>query len=293
MEYYAYLFGSEHKGSVHNILQTKNLVLETCAQTHRVHDLFSYIDLEFLLSETGLKNIETILSVVGSYIEMFKKNGPSEEIYSELLQLNEISFKYSSKKDEYDFVCDLTERLDLEEKELLLRTDVTRPFNKKLVKEYEEYFSFENMIVLQTGKELEIKETAIEKYFQIPYENIHISKVYEEHFKSLEYIEKVEIPITNKFIAKNFDLVKEKENYYTKKTDGYLLSFLRAEQFNSPKASVRIDVCVDASLHYSNIENLLYFKLWSEYLNIEISDLFEEASNASTSIRLKASEKAL
>ena len=101
------------------------------------------------------------------------------------------------------------------------------------------------------------------------------------------------MPITNKFIAKNFDLVSEKQKYYTKKTDSYLLSFLRANEFNSPKASVRIDVCVDAMQHYSNIDNLLYFKVWSEYLNIEISDILEEASNASTSIRLKASEKAL
>ena len=40
------------------------------------------------------------------------------------------------------------------------------------------------MLVLQTGKELEIKETATEKYFKIPYENLEISDSLEKHYKS-------------------------------------------------------------------------------------------------------------
>lgn len=295
IDYISHLFGSEHKGSIHSILHENNLVIETASSVNNTADLFTTVEIEFLLSEEGEDQIEQILKVVGSYIRMISNTGPQEMIYQELKEINNIDFRFKSKQNEYDFVSWITENYNSEEKHLLLRDGIVAPFNKEDLAEFISLLNRDNLFIIQTGKELEFTPNRREQHFGVDFEYSDISQDLYECFNSNEFDQEVKYPKSNRFISKSFDLIKEEEqlvNSYDKH-EGSLVSIFHDSNFNVPKAVIFVDVSIDAKLHYSDINKYLYFKIWAEYIYHEISDICEESISASTAISLKATEKSL
>lgn len=317
LHYISHLLGAEHKGSLHEVLYQKNLILETTASVERIADLVSYVQLEFLLSEDAIDNIEPIFEAVGNFISKIKSQ-PSNvhsKVYNDLLKLNNIDFEYKFKFDEYDFITDITENLDFDhEIETILRSELSTSYNDRILEGLLKQMGIQNLMVFRSGKDLDLKspdsvlnidnteeEYCVEKdqYFEVEFTNIKIPEKLkngyllqnnDNQFKSL-----FELPPSNKFIAQNFDLKpsKNEKQAYIEKSEDHYLSFWRVPEFKQPIASMYVDIVIDASLHYKSTKNYLYFKLWNEYIRSSLSSIVEEASKASVTLSLKTTEKSL
>ena len=118
--YLSHLLGHEGRGSVLALLKKYGWANElSCGQSRSSSDWSSFV-LSVDLTEEGLQKINEVIEIVFAYIDLLRKSGLQEWIYTETSEVAACSFRFLSKRRPISYVTSLAGNMHLYENEHFL-----------------------------------------------------------------------------------------------------------------------------------------------------------------------------
>lgn len=214
LEYIAYLFGDETKGSLFSELRKRNFVTELnvhCGNLglmcNRLHNIFS---LCIELTATGEKNLDTIVALIFEYIAAIRKIGAQEYYFREHQQIALNNFNSRSEKNPFDNTVDLVKNLLYFPPELILTAEkLFYTFDKTLIDNFLNDFVPEKTNFILHGFAFDgsqpiLSEPKVGTRYQVksvPESWTQVPKLVDSTL--------FHYPFPNEFIAKKFDLLAD------------------------------------------------------------------------------------
>lgn len=92
-----HLLGYEGPNSLKSYLRKQGFITSLSVSNLKKYSDFSLILMEMSLTESGIKNVETIVQAFYAYADTMKKDGISEQIYKELSMVSYLNFMYKGR----------------------------------------------------------------------------------------------------------------------------------------------------------------------------------------------------
>jgi insulysin len=109
--YAAHLIGHEGPGSLLSYLKKRGWVNSVTASSESELSDFETFEVTVGLTKKGLSYVDQIIEAVFSYVKLIRDRGIPRFIFSEVLQLEELQWRYSSKRDVSGYVQSLATSL--------------------------------------------------------------------------------------------------------------------------------------------------------------------------------------
>lgn len=177
-DYLAYLIQHEGLGSLSSYLKKRLLALRVEAgtddQSFEGNSMFSLFTIVTTLTENGLKNIETVLEAIFSYLLVLKETSiqDHEKAFMELKQIRDISFKYREEKTATENVEELAVSMKYyEENDLITGREQLLEFDANVTRDIIERLNKQNFNLLFLTDQHE-KYEKTEKWFGTEYDEI-------------------------------------------------------------------------------------------------------------------------
>ena len=298
--YYEYLLENEKPGSIYHILRDLNLVIYVTSYSSDIANGFSTLTLEIQLSKIGLANVGTVVEVVGSFFTFLRQNPPQRWFYEELKMIEEKDFRFKNKQDEYQYVEVISDNADCRDKSWILRPTLFADYDENVVQAVlTDFLVFENMVVFQQGKDLELADSLLEPFYKVEYELRPFNQEFKNKFFSKNFLENIQFLKPNRFIARDLEILPSSDLFAEPKIFKFsskpektnqLLSYYRCQEYETPKCSIHVNINYNMDLNRQNLANLLYAKIFFIHLNTRISDLRDEGSTASVNFSASVSD---
>lgn len=94
--YFEFLLDSKDENSLIDILKRKNLANKLSTSSEREYKEFSDLVLTINLTKVGVKQIQTVLSIVKSYLDYMKLNLINEKYYNYLRKFSKLNFEFKT-----------------------------------------------------------------------------------------------------------------------------------------------------------------------------------------------------
>ena len=263
----AALVGDKGKGSLLSMLKARGYATELLSGV-RSSSYVGEFEVNITLTARGLAELNEVVSLFFSYIDMLKKVNLQEYYYEESKQLAQIGFNFREPLQGTDAVTYYAsamhrfsalealknDRLFFKYEPLDLKIFLNRITPKQL-----------KMIVLAKGVETD----KVEPYYGINYSvNTILPQVYEVWERAHKY-EKLHYPLPNKFIPTNLDVFADEKRdvpYKLLDTDQGVFWFQQDTTFLRPKARVHLNLLTDKTNTNAKqaLMSVLYERSWHE-----------------------------
>ena len=279
-DFISHLIGHESKGSALDLLSEEGLALEVGTGFSRYEDYMSDFQIDIRLTKKGAakENIPKIISAIGAYINMLRKEGPKDWIYEELKTQSDINFDY---QDTYGGITKCTELvetfLDFKDPErVLYNPSEYRQLQKQTTTEILDSLTEENLHIFYISDELQATdEYETDPIYKTRYHKEAIRpelvKAFREGDVSWSKLEeKIHLPPKNVLLPKNFELKKVIEEFKVpqkieEKEDSSLWHW-QDHKFKLPKTIAMAQIYVDPGRNLQSVKCSQMIYIWNTML---------------------------
>lgn len=250
--YFAYLMDYEGDNSLIALLRKKNYAtkLDTGIIYSSTH--MTQIAISLTLTDLGLKNIEEIIALTNTYIELIKSKGVSKEIFKEVKKMNEINFKFLEKNSNYgSYISSLSSRMFDNDYEDLIYADYRHSnYNENIIMDFLNSITMENCIIFIGSKD-RLSPTLEKQLFKNVKEK---SEIWYGTIFLENYFSQTEMNKTNMNVKETISLLIRPKNVFITKEHEIL-------SCNKENLCFRSDQVITPNLFYENSQMKIYSKV--------------------------------
>ena len=207
--YISHLMGHEGPGSVLSLLKRKGLATELSAGAFHSQETFAVIGVKVELTVKGLEQVNTIIDIIFSYINVLKQEGSQKWIWKELQQVAENSFRFKAKRGPSSTLIPLAKNLQYFVPRHAVSADhLMWTFDEKPIKQLIDLMTPERVRVQVISKEFEGKTDRNERWYETPYSEERISDELLNEWENPSFTspDHLHLPKPNDFIPSDFQL---------------------------------------------------------------------------------------
>jgi insulysin len=211
-EYLTHLIEHEGEGSLYQSLKTRGWITSLSADCNSNAHGYNFFRISLDLSQSGWENYEEILKWIVQYVSLLRQWGPSERIFEECRQLNEIYFKFREKGDPSTFTRQLATSMQEYQNDprlILAGPFIIEKFDSACIQDLINHITCDRMRVTRASSDdLEVIE--LEPWYGTEYQ---LGKLSDDLLNTLKRIEggeeflkqeELKLPEKNIFIPENF-----------------------------------------------------------------------------------------
>ncbi len=248
----AYLIGHEGPGSILSLLKSKQWALGLTAGSGINGSNFKDFNISISLTDLGATNINAIISIVFSYINLLKNAPLNEQYYQEKQALAELSFAYQEKLSPLDSASQLVINMQhYPEFDYIFGDYVMEGQNQSTLSKLLAYLTANNVRIITISKDARpVPHTNTSKWYKVPYSVIDIEKNQIEQWQDAPQLKQLYLPKKNPYIVSNPELVKDDnesnspltppENILEK--NGLNVWFKQDTSFKTPKGYIYLSI---------------------------------------------------
>jgi len=246
----AYLIGHEGPGSILSLLKSKQWALALTAGSGINGSNFKDFNISISLSELGEKNINAIISIVFSYLNLLKKAPLNEQYYREKKALAELSFAYQEKLSPLDSVSQLVVNMQhYPEQDYIFGDYVMQGLDESAFKTLLGYMVATNVRIIAIGKHKQ-EHTSVSKWYRVPYSVTDIAQAEIEQWQHADTLAELSLPNKNPYIVSRPELILDDSSDNTPLTppksicqkNGLNVWFKHDTSFKTPKGYIYLSI---------------------------------------------------
>ena len=166
--YIANLLGHEGAGSLHEHLRNEGWIESLSASAQRFDQDNAFMSVSMELTEAGTQRTDQITEALFDQIALIKSAGVNEWRYNEQAALAQLGFRFREKGSAIGFAYRTAPALNrFPPEQILSGPSLMRRFDEALIRSYLEVLTPDNVIVYQTGTEVETD--TVEPWFEVNY----------------------------------------------------------------------------------------------------------------------------
>lgn len=207
INYILYQFNQTEPHSLYAVLKNKNWISDIHASENDVTYNQDIAQINFTLTEDGLKHIDEIVQHTLNYVDFLRKTGPQEGIFNELRMAGQRNFMYTERMPAIDYVSELSEgaqRYPIDQVLTASAFNNTTKFDPSGIKNLLKYFSPDNMRLILVGKQV-ITDT-VEPYYQVKYSVSDFTSGQLSAWQKPVLDSGFALPAVNEFMPKDFSM---------------------------------------------------------------------------------------
>jgi nardilysin len=273
--YLWHILTCDRKGGIKSYLKKKTWITDLSAYVSD-DDTYSSFGVNLNLTDEGKSHIQDIMLATFSYLKLLQEEGPQEEVWNEMKDLNDIGFKFYVESDPLDIVIDLANEVPKYPPEYIITgPSLLFSYEPDLIQDCLDRINPDNVCMVLFSKDNSDDCQEQETWHKIKYCIEDIPLEWMTNWKNASILKEFSLPKKNKLIAENFDL-KECGNVpkYPKKIldESYGELFYKYDNiFKQPKGHFKITVTIPKLK--DNLTQLaadFILKCYSHYVKNEI-----------------------
>lgn len=209
----SHMIGHEGKGSILSYLKSKSFANSLSAGIYESFSSFSLFSVSLELTETGLENINEIISIIFAYIKLLGE-AKSEEwlrVYEEEKAISEMNFRFKSKENPFSYVSHIAGDMHIYQPEDILTGGyLFQSFDEIVIRYFLSYLAVDNMIAYVCSQQFSGKTTMKEEWYSTDYEPRVFNDSEWAKFSDPQLYSSLHPPEPNEFIATDFSLKSSK-----------------------------------------------------------------------------------
>ncbi|RWS05487.1 hypothetical protein B4U79_14476, partial [Dinothrombium tinctorium] len=211
-KYITHLLNQKGDGSLSKYLKKKNMCNVIKAEVEIIAG-FGFITIELELTEKGIDRVHEVIEAIFQYINMIKDSEIQRKIFDEIKNLMRIDFQYKEKAGSYNEVFNTSRLMQKYPiNEIFTAEELVDEFKPQLIKDFLIFMNPENVLAVISSPKFENKTNKRERWYGV---NYNVKDLEKEFLVNLTQTKSsnFHFPEPNEFIATNFELKKNEENY--------------------------------------------------------------------------------
>ena len=273
-----FLIGHESEGSLHSLLNYKNLINGLIAGKSTYKNYFSIFYIDMQLTPKGFKNIDQIIQIIGLYLEKLRKEGIPKRIFEEIKKTKKLNFDFQIKSRGLHKCKNIARNvgnypISLCNKVFFLMENYTPELYMKLL----DKIKSDNLQIILNSHDFEDLKN-VESIYKTPYEyiklNIKIKKYIDEPDIKNKFYKDVYLPPVNYLIPEKFKILegKKKMDYPVDllKNFGNKLFYKLDQNFKLPHVSISYYIFTEKESFETSPKIFLFREMWKKILMMNL-----------------------
>ena len=296
LSYLGFVLGHEGEGSLAWLLKEQGWIEALGAGQGigwRNGDTFS---VSITLTPEGLKHIDTIDSLLFSYISELQQEGINEWRFNEIKSLGEIDFNFKERGEVMMEASHLASKMQKIESPILFSMDYRLgQFDKDLVSTFASHLRADNVLRVVTAPSLKTTDKTV--LYEVPYtvnqeyKPAYIDPVKDESYKALLSLSA--LPVKNPFVPESLSLIKEADDKPKPviKHARFNAWHLSNTEFAVPRATVRVRL--KSALVEQSVEQAAMVKLLADAIGADLNPVTYQAAMAGANFSVSATSRGI
>lgn len=244
--YISHLIGHEGQGSLLSLLKQKHYALELYADDSSKSCIpWNIFTIRIELTDAGLLNVEEVVQMVFSYLELLKSQGPQEWIQNELQTVGDLQFRFLSQRNPIDYTCTVAGWMQLYPPSHYLSGPYkVSEWNPEAVAACLEALHPDNVLWLVSSPTFaeHLSNPQEEKWYGTQYERVELDQVLQNQLRTAMASDfpELKLPKLNDMIATEFTLLSEEFQNSVPKDAPQCISLKGATAKSSPKPLLQL-----------------------------------------------------
>ena len=211
--YMSHLIGHEGQGSLLSLLKEKDYALELYADDSSKSCIpWNIFTIRIELTDLGLENVEEVVQILFSYIELIKTIEPQEWIQQELQTVSDLQFRFMSKRNPMDYTCSVAGWMQLyPHSHYLSGPYKVSQWEPEMVKECMAALNPDNVLWLISSPTFadHLTHPLTEKWYGTQYERVELDVPLQNQLRTAlaSDFPELALPQVNDMIATDFELL--------------------------------------------------------------------------------------
>ncbi|XP_065349186.1 insulin-degrading enzyme-like [Cloeon dipterum] len=299
--YLIHLIGHESSGSLLSALKKRGWSSHLSAAYNPVARDISFFAVNVDLTEKGLENVDNIVDLIFQYINLLRQEDPKEWIFNEIMEINNISFRFKDKDSPVGYVYILVEDLlKYPIDDVLTAGYVLSEWKPELINQVMEKLTPDNCRIRIVSKNLDSGDSGIvyqtEKWYETKYKIEDIPSELIEKWKNAKPIEELKLPKKNEFIPSSLAILPNDDNPSKYLTIIHETKFVRVwhkkdDEFLLPKSNLIFELT--SPFAFLDPLSVNFLHIYVDLVNDALTEYSYDASLASLKFSVLISEYGL
>ncbi|KTW26034.1 hypothetical protein T552_03303 [Pneumocystis carinii B80] len=273
--YLSYFLQHESPGSILYFLKRQGWVTSLSVVHEYIVSNTDNFRIGISLTSQGLDNYEDIIGLLFKFLKMLKDEGPQKTYFDELIQIDEIFFRFQDLPQLTSYVSDLARNMQdlyLDDVDILRNTYVSE-YNSTHITQLLDQLRDDNYYLFISTKDRPDEWDKREPWYDSEYKVESFSSTLLEKTKNYTTKYKLKLPEKNVFISEKFITKNVSTNKTTKPVLLYSDAKLRYwykedDTFSTPKSSVFISFKIPdySSSPYETAHSSVYVNMLFDYI---------------------------
>ena len=296
LSYLGFVLGHEGEGSLAWLLKEQGWIESLSAGRGvgwRQGDTFG---VSISLTPEGLKHVDTIDSLLFSYIKTLQREGINEWRFNEIKRLGEIDFNFKERGEAMMEASHLASKMQQVDSPILFSMDYRLgQFDKALIQNFAGHLNADNVLRIVTAPSLQTTDkTAL---YEVPYavnqtyKPAQIDPAKNEAYKVL--LDKSALPAKNPFVPESLALIKEAHDKPKQivKHARFNAWHVSNTEFSVPRATVRVRL--KSVLVEQSAEHAAMVKLLADAIEADLNPVTYQAAMAGANFSINATSRGI
>lgn len=214
-QYVSTILGYEGRGSLMAYLRERLWAVDLDAGIDESgigsNAMYSLFNVTIYLTDKGFEHLDDVLAALFSYLRLMKAEGPNEQFFRQLQQIEDTAFKYSTERTPLDNVEDLVIALKHYPSQYILNGDsVYFEYDPEGIQAFIEDINTRRFNVMITSKQRydeKLRYELVEPWFGTRYSERTIPRHWIKLWNDAQPFEEFTLPQPNPFIADDFQIL--------------------------------------------------------------------------------------
>ena len=240
----AHLLGDEGVGSPLSLLKENGWVEGLSASQGVLFDDQGSFEVGISLTPSGFENRQQVIAILFEAISLIKKEGVQEWIFDEQKRQLELAFQFQESVPPSRYARSLAGSLHRYDTEKVL-SDPYRmdSFDEALIREYLDYLTPENLLIIETSPLVEA--TTTEPWYRVPFSLEPLETALADKWAEQPLTGRIKLPLPNPFLPEDLTLLTA-EIETTKpvliEKPGLKLWYKNDPDFSAPRANLYFSI---------------------------------------------------
>ncbi|EFA75480.1 Insulin-degrading enzyme [Heterostelium album PN500] len=207
----SHIIGHESKGSLYSVLHRKGFVFSLSSSVSNYNESIEIVSIKMELTESGMNNIDEIVSLVYQYLDLITSDLPSY-IHEEIKIKQKISWDNLSKVDPKSYstaISNTLSKVPNNPEDVLKYGFYCEEYKPDHITGIMKQLKPESMVMMVSSKSFEGKTESVEKYYGINYTKELIGADKIAQWRSLPKNDDLHLIEPNRFMPKDFTIKSE------------------------------------------------------------------------------------